>query len=195
MLNRQSWRRITVPLAALVGVLAIAPAVPAHAERALFFKETASAFWAPSHTCADGSTVVGTLLVQTTRAFVSPDTDDPAPTARVQFLAVCPDGRSFSWLAAAAPATVTSTDNLRSVSATGSGIAVDNLDGTHKVSFNVAWTGVGSVVTTINAPGSTRKERTATAKGQVVFEDQVLVNGEADHPTRPAPFIRVDIEK
>jgi hypothetical protein len=43
--------------------------------------------------------------------------------------------------------------------------------------------------------GSKRQEREATATGQVTFDGQVLVNGEANHPTRPAPFIRVDTEK
>ena len=35
----------------------------------------------------------------------------------------------------------------------------------------------------------------ATATGQVIFDDDVLVDGIATHPTRPAPFIRTDIEK
>ena len=93
------------------------------------------------------------------------------------------------------PATITSTENLKSVTATGSGIARDNLGGTHDVSFDVAWTGVGTLEMTVNGPGSTRKEREATATGQVTFDGVVLVGGEADHPSRPAPFIRVDIEK
>jgi hypothetical protein len=29
----------------------------------------------------------------------------------------------------------------------------------------------------------------------VTFDGVVLVDGPADHPTRPAPFIRVDTEK
>src|ERR671919_3270172 len=57
------------------------------------------AFWAVPHQCADGSIVQGTLLVKPTRDFESPDTEDPDPTTRVQFLAVCPDGTSFSWAA------------------------------------------------------------------------------------------------
>jgi hypothetical protein len=40
-----------------------------------------------------------------------------------------------------------------------------------------------------------RKQREATATGQVTFDGVVLVNGESNHPTRPAPFIRIDIEK
>jgi hypothetical protein len=165
------------------------------AEKFRFFEETAGAFWAVPHECADGSTVQGTLLVQSTRDFESPDTEDPNPTVRVQFLAVCPNGTSFSWAAPTAPATITSTSDLKSVTAVGSGIARDNLGGSHQVSFDVTWTGVGPVETTVNAPGSIRKERTATATGQVIFDGNVIVNGEADHPTRPAPFIRIDIEK
>jgi hypothetical protein len=165
------------------------------ADRFRFFEEIAEAFWAVPHECADGSTVQATLLVRSTRDFESPETEDPDPTARVQFLAVCPDGTSFSWAAPTAPATITSSDNLKSVTAAGSGIARDNLGGTHQVSFDVAWTGVGPLETTVNGPGSTRKQRTATATGQVTFDGVVLVDGQAEHPTRPEPFIRVDIEK
>jgi hypothetical protein len=188
---RRRW--LVVTLAALTGVLTFSTS--ASAERSLFFEEQASAFWAVPHECVDGSVVQGTLLVLSTRDFESPDTEDPDPTARVQFLAVCPDGTSFSWAAPTAPATITSTENLKSVTAAGSGIARDNLGGTHTVSFEVSWTGVGPLETTVNGPGSKRQQREATATGQVTFDGDVLVNGEANHPTRPAPFIRVDTEK
>ena len=186
-------RRCVVALAALTAGLAFSAS--ASAEKSLFFEETASAFWAVPHECADGSTVEGTLLVQSTRDFESPDTEDADPTARVQFLAVCPDGTSFSWGAPTAPATITSTANLKSVTAAGSGIARDNLGGTHQVSFDVTWTAVGPLETTVNGPGSKRQQRKATATGQVTFDGDVLVDGAANHPTRPAPFIRVDTEK
>jgi hypothetical protein len=191
--GRRRW--VAVPLVAVAAVLAISPAAVSAADRFRFFEETAEAFWAVPHECADGSTVQATLLVRSTRDFESPETEDPDPTARVQFLAVCPDGTSFSWAAPTAPATITSSDNLKSVTAAGSGIARDNLGGTHQVSFDVAWTGVGPLETTVNGPGSTRKQRTATATGQVTFDGVVLVDGQAEHPTRPEPFIRVDIEK
>jgi hypothetical protein len=184
---------IVVLLATLTAVLAIS--TPALAEKSLFFEETAAAFWEVPHQCADGSIVQGTLLVQSTRDFESPETEDADPTARVQFLAVCPDGRSFSWAAPTAPATITSTENLKSVHAVGTGTARDNLGGTHQVSFDVTWTGVGPLEATVNVSGSKRKEREATATGQVTFDGAVLVNGENNHPTRPAPFIRVDTEK
>jgi hypothetical protein len=195
MLNTTSARRrwVIATLAALTAVLAFSTA--ALAERSLFFEETASAFWAVPHECADGSTVQGTLLVLSTRDFESPDTEDPDPTARVQFLAVCPDGASFSWAAPTAPATITSTENLKSVTAAGSAIARDNLGGTHQVSFEVAWTGTGPLETTVNGPGSKRQQRAATATGRVTFDGELLVNGETNHPTRPAPFIRIDTEK
>jgi hypothetical protein len=59
----------------------------------------------------------------------------------------------------------------------------------------VTWTAVGPVETIVNTAGSKRKQRTATAVGRVVFDGQVIVEGPANHPTRPAPFIRVDTEK
>jgi hypothetical protein len=186
-------RQAVVALAALTAALAFSTS--ASADRTLFFEESASAFWAVPHECADGSIVQGTLLVLSTRDFESPDTEDPDPTARVQFQAVCPDGTSFSWAAPTAPATITSTDNLKSVTATGSGIARDNLGGTHQVTFDVTWTGVGPLETTVNGPGSKRQEREAIATGRVTFDGELLVDGEANHPTRPAPFIRVDTEK
>jgi hypothetical protein len=186
-------RFVVGALAAVIALLTFASA--ASAVRSLFFEETAQAFWAVPHQCADGSTVQGTLLVSSTRDFESPDTEDSDPTVRLQFLAVCPDGTSFSWGAPTVPATITSTENVKSVSATGSGIARDNLGGTHQVSFDVTWTAVGPLVTTVNGPGSKRQQREATATGRVTFDGQVLVDGPANHPTRPAPFIRVDTEK
>jgi hypothetical protein len=185
---------VILPLLLLVGLVFSAPASTA-AEKSVFFEETAAAFWAVSHQCADGSTVQATLLVQTTRDFESPDTEDADPTVRLQYQAICPDGTSYTWGAPTVPATITSTDNLKRVTATGTGTARDNLGVSHQVSFDVTWTAVGPLVTTVNGPGSTRKQREATATGQVTFDGNVLVNGPANHPTRPAPFIRVDIEK
>jgi hypothetical protein len=188
---RRRW--VVVALAALTAGLVFSAS--ASGERSLFFEETASALWAVPYECADGSTVQGTLLVLRTRDFESPDTEDANPTVRVQFLAVCPDGTSFSWAAPTAPATITSAENLKSVSVSGSEIARDNLGGNHLVSFDVTWTAVGPLQTTVNGPGSKRQQREATATGQVTFDGEVLVDGDANHPTRPAPFIRVDTEK
>jgi hypothetical protein len=182
-------------IALAVVAAALTLSATASAERTLFFEETAEAFWAVPHECADGTIVQGTLLVRSTRDFNAPETEDPDPTARVQFLAVCQDGRSFSWAAPTAPATITSEENLKSVTATGAGVARDNLGGTHDVTFDVVWTGVGPVETTVNTAGSKRKEREATAAGQVTFDGRVLVDGPNNHPSRPPPFIRVDTEK
>ena len=182
-------------VAALVLTAGLAFAGSASAERELFFEESASAFWSVPFECADGSTVEGTLLVFTTRDFESPDTEDPDPTARLQFLAVCPDGTSFSWGAPTVPATITSTDNLKSVTASGTGTARDIFGVTHEVTFDVSWTAVGPLRTTVNGPGSKRQEREATATGTVTFDGEVIADGPANHPTRPAPFIRVDTEK
>jgi hypothetical protein len=194
MKTTTAWRRkVVMGFAALLA--ALASSTSASADRSLFFEETAEAFWAVPHQCADGSTVTATLLVRSTRDFNAPDTDDPDPTTRVQYLAVCPDGTSFSWAAPTAPATITSEENLKSVHAFGSGTARDNLGGTHTVTFDVTWTGVGPIETTVNTVGSKRKQREATATGRVTFDGVVLVDGAANHPTRPAPFIRVDTEK
>ena len=188
-------RGVVVLLSALLGVMAFSTSASTAAEKSVFFEETAEAFWAVPHECEDGSIVLATLLVRSTRDFESPDTEDADPTARVQFQAVCPDGSSFSWAAPSDPATITSTKNLKSVTAAGTGTARDIFGVSHVVSFDVAWTGVGPLETTVNGPGSKRKQRAATATGQVSFDGDVLVDGANNHPTRPAPFIRVDTEK
>ena len=135
--------------------LVLSPSASTATAKSRFFEETAQAFWEVPHECADGSTVEATLLVETTRDFEAPDTEDADPTARVQYLAVCPDGTSFSWITFGAPATIVSTRNLRSVTATGSGTATDILGQTHEVTFDVTWTAVRPLETTVNGPGST----------------------------------------
>jgi hypothetical protein len=49
-------------------------------------------------------------------------------------------------------------------------------------------------MTTVNGPGSKRKERSATATATILFDGNTLVDGAANF-LFPAPFIRVDIEK
>jgi hypothetical protein len=186
-------RRVFVLLATMTAVMVVSTAPSIAVEKFRFFEETAEAFWVVPYECADGSVVQATLLVRSTRDFESPDTEDADPTARVQFQAVCPDGTSFSW-AGIVPATITSTENLKSVTVSGSGVVTDNLGEAHTVSFEVSWTGVGKVMTTVNSAGSKRRQRTATATGRVIFDGEILVDGPANHPTRPAPFIRVDTE-
>jgi hypothetical protein len=206
MLTKPSGRRRGLVLAALTAAFAGA-ALPAPASAAatttVFFEQTTEAFWAVPHNCADGSVVEATLLVRGTLDYETPETEDADPTARIQYLAVCPDGRSFSWIAPAADATITSSPNLKSVTVTGSGIARDNLGVTHVVTFDVTWTGVGPMETSVRTTSnqgfrintSTRKQREATAVGEVTFDGTVLVDGPADHPERPAPFIRTDQER
>jgi hypothetical protein len=195
MTTTPTWVRGIAAGAITTGALALSPADPAGADRQLFFEETATAFWAVPHTCADGSVVEGTLLVESTRDFLAPATEDDDPTARLQFLAVCPDGRSFSWGAPGISASIASSADLKSVVASGSAIARDNLGGEHQVSFSAAWTGSGPLQTTVNTAGSKRKQRAATATATVVFDGAELVDGPSNQPTRPAPFIRVDTEK
>ena len=186
-------RLVVVFLSTLCAVLVFSTSTSAQEE--LFFEETAEAFWQVPHRCADGAIVQATLLVRSTRDFEAPDRDDPDPTARVQFLAVCLDGRSLSWTAPTAPAVITSTEDLQRVTADGKGTARDNLGGTHQVTFDVAWTGDGPLVVSVNNPGRMRKQRNGSATGQVTFDGNVIVDGAANHPSRPAPFIRVDTER
>ena len=195
MSTATSLRRLSARLAVLVALtLTALTATPAHAVRDLFFEETASAFWSVPYECADGSIVQGTLLVQSTRDYEAPDTEDADPTTRVQFLAVCPDGTSFSW-AGFLPSSITSTANLKSVHTIGSGTVRDNSGGLHTVSFDVTYAAVGPLITEVNGPGSKRMQREATATGKVSFDGNLIVDGGNNHPTRPAPFIRVDTEK
>jgi hypothetical protein len=81
------------------------------------------------------------------------------------------------------------------VTAVGEVVATDSRGVTHNVSFDVAWTGVGSLETMVNAPGSQTKIRVATATGRVTFDGALIVDRQNNHPTRPSPFIRNDIEK
>jgi hypothetical protein len=204
MSSKPSRRRgIVVLLTAAFAALAYPTTVSAaEAETTVFFEETASAFWAVPHTCADGTVVQGTLLVQSTRDFETPDTEDADPTVRVQFQAVCPGGLSYTW-GGILPATITSAENLKSVTATGSGTVRDNLGVTHTVTFDVTWTAVGPLETSVSTNASTgfsvntstRKQREAVADGTVTFDGAVLVDGPNNHPTRPAPFIRTDEER
>jgi hypothetical protein len=96
----------------------------------------------------------------------------------------CPDG-TFSWGFVRAAPTQFDPD-LKNVR--------DNRGGLHTVSVDASWTGTGPIITTVNGPGSMRKERSATATATIVFDGNTLVNGAANFPF-PAPFIRVDTEK
>ena len=85
--------------------------------------------------------------------------------------------------------------NLENVSVSGTFANVrDNRGGLHTVSVDASWTGTGPLTTTVNGPGSKRKQRSATAAATIVFDNTHLVNGDANFPF-PAPFIRVDTER
>jgi hypothetical protein len=195
MISSLTARRhaVAAALGSLALSAAVATPVQAEADKFRYFEETAQAFWEVPHTCGT-ETVSATLLVQTTRDFEYPETEDSNPTARVQYLAVCPDGRSFSW-AGFVPAEIEGSTNLKSVEASGQGTVRDNTGVTHTVSFDVSWTAVGPLESTVNGPGSTRKQREAVASGEVRFDSETLVDGPALHSERPEPFIRTDLEK
>jgi hypothetical protein len=187
-------------LLAVLGALALPGSASAQAEQSYFFEETAEANWSVAHQCADGSIVQARLLVRSTYDFESPDTEDADPTARVQYLAVCPGGFSFSWVRNAGPVSHTSTANLKSVSVSGAFTARDNSGINHDITIDVSWTGSGMLETSVNPTQgsrigtSTRKQRAATATGTVTFDGDVLVSGEANHPFI-TPFIRTDEER
>ena len=181
-------------LVALLAALALL-AVPAVASAAKGFTEqVASARWSTPFQCPDGSTAAdGRLIVETDNFIEAGTTPDPNPPLRVAFVGQCPDG-TFSWGFVRAAPTQFDPD-LKNVSVSGTFADVrDNRGGLHTVSVDARWTGTGPIVTTVNGPGSTRKERAATATATIVFDGNTLVDGEANFPF-PAPFIRVDTEK
>ena len=118
--SRSFRKRWLVPLVAAVALVPAAAVSAVAGEQDTFFEETGEAFWSVPHTCADGAVVDGTLLVRSTRDFEQPETEDADPTTRVQFLAVCPGGISFSWATVpSASSTITSTTNLKSIRTVG----------------------------------------------------------------------------
>jgi hypothetical protein len=177
-------------LAALA--LLVVPAVASAANG--FTEQIASARWSTPFQCTDGSTAAdGRLIVETDNFIEAGTTPDPNPPLRVGFMGQCPDG-TFSWgFTRAAPTQFDPDLKFVSVSGTFANVR-DNRGGLHTVSVDASWAGTGPVTTTVNLPGSKRKERSATATATIVFDGNTLVNGAANFPF-PAPFIRVDIEK
>ena len=194
--GRPSARR-PVPGRCVVSLLSafallVVPAVASAAHG--FTEQIASARWSTPFTCPDGSTAAdGRLIVETDNFIDAGTTPDPNPPLRLGFVGQCPDG-TFSW--GALGATPTQFDpNLKSVRANGTFANVrDNRGGLHAVTVTAAWTGTGSIRTTVNGPGSKSQERSATATATIVFDGTTLVDGAANFPF-PAPFIRVDTEK
>jgi hypothetical protein len=135
----------------------------------------------------------GRLIVETDNFIEAGTTPDPNPPLRLGFVGQCPDG-TFSWGSVRAAPTQFDPD-LKDVSASGTFANVrDNRGGLHTVSVDARWTGTGPVMTTVNGPGSKRRERSATATATIVFDGNTLVDGAANFPF-PAPFIRIDTEK
>jgi hypothetical protein len=184
-------RRYVVPLLAALALLV----VPATASAANGFTEqVASARWLISFQCPDGSTAAdGRLIVETDNFIEAGTTPDPNPPLRVGFVGQCPDG-TFSW-GFTQPAPTQFDVDLKSVSVSGTFANVrDNRGRLHTVSVNASWTATGPIVTTVNGPGSKRKQRTATATARILFDGNTLVDGAANF-SFPEPFIRIDIEK
>ena len=192
-----SRRRPSRPYGYVVSLLAalallVAPAVASAATG--FTEQVASARWSTPFECPDGSTAPDSRLIVETDNFIEAGTTpDPNPPLRVGFVGQCPDG-TYSWgFVQAAP---TQFDpNLKNVSVSGTFTGVrDNRGGLHTVSVDARWTGTGPITTTVNTPGSRRKQRSAAATATIVFDGDTLVDGAANFPF-PAPFIRVDTEK
>ena len=189
--------RSALPRTCVVSVLAALAlhALPAVASAAKgFTEEVASARWLIPFQCPDGSTAQdGRLIVETDNFIEAGTPRDPNPPLRVGFVGQCPDG-TFSW-GFTRPAATQFAPNLKRVSVSGTFTNVrDNRGGLHTVSVDASWTGTGPITTTVNGPGSKRKQRSATATATIVFDGNTLVSGEANSPF-PPPFIRVDTEK
>jgi hypothetical protein len=191
-----STTRFALPRRCVVGLLAalallVVPAVASAAKG--FTEEVASARWLIEFRCPDGSTAQGGRLIVETDNFIEAGTTrDPKPPLRVGFVGQCPDG-TFSW-GFVLPAATQFDPDLKSVSVSGTFLNVrDNRGGLHTVSVDASWTATGPITTTVNGPGSKRKQRSATATATIVFDRNTLVSGEANFPF-PAPFIRVDSE-
>ena len=189
--RRSGPYRCIVFLLATLAVLVL-PTVASAAKG--FTEEVASARWAISFQCPDGTTAAdGRLIVETDNFIEAGTARDPNPPLRVGFVGQCPDG-TFSW-GFVQPAPTQFDPDLKSVSVSATFANVrDNRGGLHTVSVDASWTGTGQIMTTVNGPGSKRKERSATATATIVFDGNTLVDGAANF-LFPAPFIRVDIEK
>ena len=183
--------RYIVCLLATLGLLVV-PTVASAAKG--FTEEVASARWLIAFQCPDGTTAAdGRLIVETDNFIEAGTTRDPNPPLRVGFVGQCPDG-TFSW-GFVEPALTQFDPDLKNVRVSGTFANVrDNRGALPTVSLDARWTGTGAIMTTVNGPGSKRKQRSATATATIVFDGNTLVDGAANFPF-PAPFIRVDIEK
>jgi hypothetical protein len=186
---RRSYVVSLMAALALLGVPAVASAANG------FTEQVASARWLISFQCPGGTTASdGRMIVETDNFIEAGTTPDPNPPLRVGFTGQCPDG-TFSWGFTRPAPTQFDATTLKSVSVRGTFTnVVDNRGALHTVSVDARWTATGPLMSTVNGPGSKRKERSATATATIVFDGNALVNGDANFPF-PAPFIRVDTEK
>ena len=189
--RRRSRPYVYVSVLAALALLVV-PAVASAATG--FTEQVASARWLIPFQCPDGTTAPdGRLIVETDNFIEAGTTPDPNPPLRVGFLGLCPDG-TYSW-GFTRPAPTQFDRNLKSVSVSGTFTGVpDNRGATHTVSVDARWTATGPITSTVNGPGSKRKQRSATATATIGFDGNTLVDGAANFAF-PAPFIRVDIEK
>src|SRR5689334_23385711 len=148
--------RYVVSLLAILAVLVI-PAVASAANG--FTEQVASARWSISFQCPDGTTAVdGRLIVETDNFIEAGTTPNPNPPLRVGFVGQCPDG-TFSW-GFVQPAPTQFDADLKTVSVSGTFASVrDNRGALHTVAVDARWTATGPITTTLNAPGSKRKQR------------------------------------
>jgi hypothetical protein len=169
--------------------------VPAASAATGFTERVASARWSIPFECPDGSTAAdGRMIVETDNFIAEGTTPDPNPPLRVGFTGQCPDG-TFSWGFTQPAPTHFAPSLHRTVTVTGTFTGVqDNRGGMHTVSVDARWRGAGPIEITVNGPGSTRRERAATATAKIVFDGNTLVRGDANFPF-PAPFMRVDRER
>ena len=187
--RRSHW--CVVPLLVALTALGAAPVASAATG---FTERVASARWSTPFQCPDGSTAPdGRVIVETDNFIDAGTKPDPNPPLRVGFTGQCPDG-TYSW-GFTQPAHTRFASNLDRVRASGTFSGVqDNRGGTHTVSVNALWEASGPATTEVNAPGSWRRERPATARARVVFDGNTLVDGASNFPF-PAPFIRIDRER
>jgi hypothetical protein len=180
-----------VPLFTALASLLI-PAVASGANG--FTEQIASARYAPSFTCSDGTAGTDVRMIVETDNFIDAGTTpNPNPPLRVGFQAQC-SGRTYSFGFTRAAATQFDP-NLKSVTVSGTFPNVVDSEGvSHTITVNTTWTGIGPVQTTVNTSGSKSKKRAATATARILVDGNTLVDGPAITAFSP-PFIRIDSEK
>ena len=170
---------------ALLGLAAVASAASGFTER------VASARWSTPFLCPDGSTAPdGRLIVETDNFIEAGTTPDPNPPLRVGFTGQCPDG-TYSGASPGRRHTRFDSDLREGPCQRHVHRRAGQPGRDAHGSVDARGKGTGPATTTVNAPGSWRRERSATATARIVFDGSALVDGPANFPF-PAPFIRID---